>query len=225
MDAFKRKRGALRLRYLLIPAVFCLTLFVSSIRADSVQYTVALDTSAINGTSAQLAFDFISGGSSTNSVTVSGFSTDGTLGTVSPTGGVSGTLPGTVTLTDSSFFNEYLTDITLGTDISFLVSATNNPPASGFFPDAFSLSLLDPLTGLPLFATSDPTGASTLTVLSLDGSATGSLSAYTAPGGQAILTATSTAVPEPSTLLLMANGLAFLLWRCRARPETKTVRY
>jgi hypothetical protein len=214
----KRKRGntGFQIKGLAVLVLFSSMFLVTPARADSI-YTVTLDSSSISGTTAQLAFDFIAGGSPANSVTVSGFSTDGILGASFPTGGVSGTLPGTITLTDSSFFNEYLTDLTLGTNISFLVDATTNAPGPNSFPDAFSFSLLDPFTVFPLFATSDPTGANTLTVLSIDGSAKGSLSAYTAPGGQAVLTATASAVPEPGTLLLMASGLAFLLWRCKGR--------
>jgi hypothetical protein len=218
MKKGKRGNADFRIKGLAVLVLFSSTFLATAATADSL-YTVTVDSSAISGMSAQLAFDFIAGGSSANSVTVSGFSTDGILGASFPTGGVSGTLPGTVALTDSSFFNEYLTDITLGTNISFLLSTTSNAPASGFFPDAFSLSVLDPFTGLPLFATSDPTGANTLTVLSLDGSAKGSLSTYTAPGGEAGVTATAitTQVPEPVTLLLMSSGLAFLLWRRSAR--------
>src|SRR5271154_467342 len=102
--------------------LFCLGALLASTPAfgDSV-YSVDVDTSSLLGTSAQLAFDLIYGGGPSNTVTISDFSTDGTLGTVFPTGLVSGTLPGTVSLTDSSssFFNEYLTGLTLGTTFSF----------------------------------------------------------------------------------------------------------
>src|SRR5580704_613388 len=107
--------------------LLCLGAFLASVsvRADSV-YSVTVDTSAFLGTSAQLAFDLIYGGGPSNTVTVSDFSTDGTLGAVFPSGSVSGTLPGTVTLADSSlsFFNEYLTGLTLGTAFSFALDAT-----------------------------------------------------------------------------------------------------
>jgi hypothetical protein len=216
MNRRKRGNAGPQMRGVAVLILFCSIFLVTPSRADSL-YTVTVDTSSISGISAQLAFDFIAGGSPANSVTLSGFSTNGILGAAVSTGGVSGTLPGTVKLTDSSFFNEYLTGITLGNNISFLVDATTNAPGPNSLPDAFSFSLLNPSTGLPLFATSDPTGANTLTVLSLDGSVKGSLSAYTAPGGQAVLTATPAASPEPPTLLLMASGLAFLLWWCKGR--------
>src|SRR5690348_5894551 len=74
----------------------------------------SIDTSSLSGTSAQLAFDFIDGGPPPNTASVSGFATDGTLGAVSTVGGVVGTLPNTVTLTDSAFFNEYLQALILG---------------------------------------------------------------------------------------------------------------
>jgi len=179
-----------------------------SLRADTM---VTVDTSALNGTSAQIAFDFIDGGSPSNSVTISGFTTDGTLGSNQPpSGGVSGTLPGTVVLTDSCsscLFNEYLRDITLGSTFSFDLSVTTNPPDSMSFPDAFSLFLLDS-TESPLFPTTDPTGSNSLLTLNIDGSAIGDLSIYdssvsTAPA--------NTTVPEPCTLLLMGTGLLLML--------------
>ncbi|MEP7162697.1 MAG: hypothetical protein ABI747_02940, partial [Candidatus Moraniibacteriota bacterium] len=80
--------------------------------ATPIQITV--DTSSFAGTSAALALDLIDGGSPANSVTVSGFSTTGTLGLNSSIGDVTGAFPGSVTLSDTSFFNEYLQNLTLG---------------------------------------------------------------------------------------------------------------
>src|SRR4051812_1745925 len=80
---------------------------------------VSIDTSSIAGTSAQLAFDVADGGAPANSVVISDFTTDGTLGPSSATGGVSGSLPGSVTLNDAAFFSELLTGLILGTTISF----------------------------------------------------------------------------------------------------------
>jgi hypothetical protein len=197
--------------------VCCLTLLLTpaSLFADSM-YSVAVNTSPISGTSAQLAFDFIDGGPPSNTIRVSNFSTDGTLGSNSPTGGVTGTLPGTVTLTDSSFFNEYLTNITLGTSFSFLLDATTNGPT--VLPDAFSLFLLDPVTGFPLFTTTDPTFSNSLLTLNIDGSPQGALTVYSAPGGEVVTTATPvSAVPEPGTLMLMGIAVVCILSRRQLR--------
>ncbi len=170
--------------------------------------SVTVNTAALSSTPAQLAFDFIDGGPPSNSITISGFATDGTLGSATLTGGASGALPGTVTLTDSAFFNEYLTDFTLGNTFSFQLDATNNAPASISLPDAFSLFVLNPTTGLPLINTTDPTGSGSLLTWNIDESTQGSLSVYAAPGGEAVVTAAP--VPLPSSLLLM--GSSFLLF-------------
>jgi hypothetical protein len=198
----------------------CLTLLLtsSSLFGDST-YKVTVGTSLLSGTSAQLAFDFIDGGPPSNAITLSNFATNGTLGSNSPTGGVSGTLPGIVTLTDSSFFNEYLTNMTLGTNFSFLIDATTNGPDPSSIPDAFSLFLFNPVTGLPLFATNDPTGSNALLTLNIDGSSQGALSTYIAPSGEAVVTATpvsTSAVPEPGTVFLLVSGLGFLSYKRRA---------
>ena len=180
---------------------------------DSVE-VVDVNTSPLSGASAQLGFDFIDGGSPSNTITLSDFSTDGTLGGVFPTGGVSGTLPGTVTLTDSFFFNEYLTNITLGNSFSFILDATTSGPDLGSLPDAFSLFLLNPVTGLPLFATTDPTGSDSLLTLNIDGSTLGTLDVFSAPGGESVVTVTRVSVtPEPGTLLLLGSGLALFSLR------------
>jgi len=175
-----------------------------------------VDTSAISGTSAQLAFDFIyGGGPSTNTFTIMDFSTTGTLGSDGPnSGNVAGTLPGDVSLSTNggSFFNEYLTAITLGSNFSFQFDATTNGPGAGSLPDAFSLFILDPTTGMPLFTTTDPTGSGSLLTFNIDGSSQGALSTYSAPGGEASVT---TKTPEPGTLLLVGAGLGFLFLRKR----------
>lgn len=143
--------------------------------AQAVAYKVSNDTSGLSGTVAQLALDFIDGGPSSNSVSVGDFATDGTLGGAVSVGGVAGTLPGAVTLTDSAFFNESLTDITLENTLSFVFTPSANSPDPGSLPDAFTAYLLDVVSGLPLFDTTDPSGASALFQFDIDGSPLGAL--------------------------------------------------
>lgn len=200
------------LKSAVFPALVLLSLLLSPGRlfADST-YLVTINTSSLAGTSADLVFDLINGGSTSNTVTISDFSSDGTLGTVSPTGEVTGTLPGTVTLMDSpsSFFNEYLTDMTLGTTISFLLDATTNGPGSPNL-DALSVFLLDPNTGLPLFSTSDPTYSDSLFTLNIDGTPEGNLGVYTSTVSATAIS--STPVSEPPTGILLVGGLVLLIW-------------
>ena len=180
--------------------------------ALALSYAVNLDTSSLSGTSAQLAFDFIEGGPPSDTTTISAFSTNGTVGSSSTTGGVSGTLPANVTLTDSSFFNEYLQNMTLATNLSFHLDATNNPPNLGSFPDSFSFFLLSQNTGLPLFTTSDPTGSGALFALDLNGTTQGGLAVFSVPNHEVTFSVTSpvTSVPEPSTWLLLGSGVLVL---------------
>jgi hypothetical protein len=196
--------------------LLCLGAFLASVsvRADSV-YSVTVDTSAFLGTSAQLAFDLIYGGGPSNTVTISDFSTDGTLGAVFPSGSVSGTLPGTVTLADSSlsFFNEYLTGLTLGTAFSFALDATTNGPNSLSSPDALSVFLLDPNTGFPLLTTSDPTLSDSLFTLNIDGASEGDLGVYTSAVIATPGSGSPSPVPEPRASILLAGCLALAVCR------------
>lgn len=186
------------------------------VNSYALPYTVSIDTSAYNGTDVQLALDFIDGDILTNSATISEFSTDGVLGASSPFGDVSGDLTSTLILSDGSFFNEFLQDITIGDSISFFLElTTNNSDLSGI-PDSFSLYLLDPLSGLPLFSTNDPTGGDALFAVDITGTESGALNIYhtsvsvTQGSGP-------TPVPEPSTFILLISGLAGLLFMYRRK--------
>jgi hypothetical protein len=178
--------------------------------AQASPVNIALNTSGFTGTSALLAFDLIDGGLPANTVTVFSFSTDGTLGSITLTGDVSGSLPGTVILGDTQFFNEYLQAIVLGTTINFSFNATDNfDPAS--LPDAFSFFLLDAATGLPLYATADPTGANAL--FQYDVGQSDPLHIYSTT-----VTEIPNQAPEPGTSWLFAIGLliAWVATRRRA---------
>jgi len=168
--------------------------------ADIVQ--VNIDTSSLAGITGNLAFDFLDGGPPSNTVNITNFTSDGTLGAATLTGGASGSLPAPVTLTDSSFFNEYLAGFTFGNHISFQVASTDLPPAAGSSPDEFSFYLVDSTNTNSLVTTSDPTGADSLFALGMDGS----VDAYTS--AQVTTTVTPlNPVPEPSYVLLLGMAV------------------
>ena len=182
--------------------------------AHAVSYTITVDTHLLAGTDASIAFDFIDGGLPSNSYVVSGFSTDGALGSGSASGYVVGQLPGTISFGDTSFFNEYMQGIVLGNTFSFTARTSDLPPDAGFSPDAFSLFLFG-TDNLSLVGTSDPTGANALLLHNLgDGSAP---PAYLSD--LVVATVATSMVPESSSLALLAAGLAALasrlLWRRR----------
>jgi hypothetical protein len=170
---------------------------------------VAVDTSALSGTPAYLAFNFINYDPASNSVTIADFFTDGTLGGASTTPGVTGTLlPGPVTLTDADFFNEFLQELTLGSTVSFTLTLTQQAP-SGSPPDSFAFFLLD-ATYFPLFETTDPAGTGALFAVDIDGTASGALFNFAPTDTASGVTWTIepvASVPLPSTAWLIGTGL------------------
>ena len=178
--------------------------------------TISVDTSGLNGSAAQIALDFIGGPSPANTVTITNFLTDGSLGVQTPTGGASGTLPGTVTLNDaSSFFNEQLAGIKLGNYFSFQVDTTNLGPTAGSFPDEFSLLLYDASFN-SLITTSDPTGANAIVTIDLTGGTATTDTIYTSAA--TFGSPSPTAVPEPASIVLFATfaGMILIVQRRRA---------
>jgi hypothetical protein len=191
----------------------------ASALADAI-YDVTMDTSSLSGQDATLAFDFIAGGGTqSNTITISDFTTDGTLGTNGPnSGSVTGSLPGTVTLSNASFFNEFLQGIDLGTSVAFTLDATTNKPTDSSLPDTFSFFVLDPTASYSLLNTTDPTGADSLFTLQIDGSTGGVTGIYSSDPALRVKLETPTSVPEPEELglwltALLGVGLAMRLPR------------
>jgi hypothetical protein len=191
-----------------LTAFWCSVVLVGLLSAASVHATpivIHIDTSSLNGTGSDLAFDLIDGGSPANTLAVSGFASDGTLGAASATGDVTGTLPGVVTLGDTTFFNEYLQNLTLGNSLTFIFDTSGNSAAPTSVPDAFSFFLLDANTSLPLVVTSDPTGANALFLFNIGTSTLPEI--YSSNNVQVTAQAVTNPVPEPNTLVLLVIGL------------------
>ncbi|MBE7157492.1 MAG: NF038129 family PEP-CTERM protein [Rhodospirillales bacterium] len=181
----------------------------------NLSYNVYLNTASLVGNSnGPFSLDVVLGsGSQTpnsdNTVTLSNFVfVNGSLGTISFTsGGVTGTMASTVTLTNSSEDNEFAeTFSNTVTQIQFSVnmtSNTNNP-----FPDQFNVLILD--GGLNNIPTTDPNGGNTLVLANINtGQTLASVQTYqsTATGEAPGVTA---AVPEPGTVASMLAGLGAL---------------
>jgi len=183
---------------------------------------VAVNTTPIEGVAGYLAFDFLGGTPvANNTATISGFTSDATLGAVTPSGDAAGTIfPGPGTLDDTNFFfNEFLQAVTYGTKISFTLDLTTSGSA---IPDNFALYLLDS-TQNP-FPTSDPTGANSLFAINITGLGL-TPDIYTSSSATVTITAGgSTAAPEPGSFWLAALAVLALtpLLKRRLKP-TATV--
>ncbi len=211
-------------------------------RAD-LTWTVSVDTSRLaTNYTGPFALDFELVGSNGNTVTLTGFSFGG--GNAGPTGafltgGASGDLGGSVGLTDSAnFFSDFNQQFTPGTTLTFTVDSTLVPPASGGFPDNFSMLIFsgyDTSNGYNPYAgtggtpipTSDPTGADTFLSLDVNGPGSTTMASFPSTSGDVAVTVTPTSVvPEPSTAGVTLFALAVVgLWRCcRLRSDRRAPR-
>jgi len=159
-----------------------------------------------------LDFQLNSGGGAspaTNSATIDHFSFTGgsaTPGTITTSGAVSGDLGSSVALADdaTNSYNEFFQSFSNGTTaISFdvLTSANANAPT----PDWFAVALLDSSAGNLQLPTNALDGVSLFTVSIGDSN---QASSYTGVGSAAGIT--TSFVPSPATLWLLAPGLAGL---------------
>jgi hypothetical protein len=194
-------------------------------------FTVTLDTSALVGNANApfaLAFVLVDGsglGDANNTVSLTDFAfAGGGPGSVNSNlsqGGQSGSLGSGVSLTDSSFFNAFVSTFTPGSVLSFLVDTTTNVDTgpSGPTPDEFSFSLLEncPVTASTCsnVPTVDPTGADSLLTINID-STNPTIESFASSLTPAPVI-TSTAMPEPPSVLLLSIGLALVgvLYLCR----------
>jgi len=183
--------------------------------ASADTYTVTVATGSITGTSGSLDFQFNPGPFSTQlaNLQILDFTSDGTLaGAPSPflTGDVSGTLPGTVTFDNLGGLNDYFTDFTFGSTLSFEVSlfgpAVTSPDGISTSGSAFAFSMFSDAAGTIPVLTSDTVNGFAATVdVNLDGT--------TMVNNSSSATTVSPVVsaPEPSSILQMELGLAGLL--------------
>jgi hypothetical protein len=191
-------------------------------------FNINIDTTSLATTDVTLAFDFIDGdGPGNNTLQVSNFLTHG--GSFDPTtaigmstGDVSGLLDSAVVMGDLSGFSEFLQPITLGTSFQFQLNTTNQFAAGGILPDEFSFFILDSSGILPLFSTTDGTGADALFALDLTGTGSGNLSVFastsTQPNPPTWSVVPVQAVPEPAAFGLLLVG-GWSVYQSRKRHE------
>jgi hypothetical protein len=193
-------------------------LFICSLSVGATTFNVFMNSTGFSGSSATLAFDFVDGGPPSNSVILGALTSNGTQGSTSTTGSVAGTGPWT--FTDASFFNELLVSFApLGTTMSFSFSTTDNPPAGGSFPDAFTFFVLDSSATFPLITTNAPGGSDALFEFDTTGLGAQGLSVYTPDqSGFSIRVSAPGGAPEPGSLALLAVGLGALAFRKQFKP-------
>ena len=195
--------------------------------AQATTYDAVIISSGLSGP-ATLAFDYIDGGPPDNTVVL-----NAPVGDWSPAAAPSDspplsicadpTCPAPWTFTESvpmnSFYELQLPFSAIGTTLSFSFTTTDNAPQDvSFSPDSFSFFLLNSDTLLPLFPTSDPSGALFLVSIQGIGPCDESLCVY--PPDPAILGFSMTVMPvtpapEPGTLALLVTGFGALFARRR----------
>ena len=184
----------------------------------SAVYDVTVNTTAIQGTSGYLDFQFFPGTQSDlATATVSNFATNGSLGSDTTAFGdytpANPLLPGSFTFTNDVLGDEFWQSLTFGQNISFEVTlagdAFDAPNPSNTSDTSFNISLFTDTTNFTPLLTSDPNGdLATLDIL---------------PGGtvtpaalsQVVSVAASVATPEPSSFVLIALGTAGMLLLAR----------
>jgi opacity protein-like surface antigen len=181
--------------------------------ADALTFHVTVNTSSINGQAGYLDFSLLPSAFDSQLATaeVLNFGTDGTVSANAPflTGDASGMLPGTISLDNATFFNDYFQDFTFGSNISFDLlldgPALDSPNGTASGESAFTFGMYADDGITPLLTTS--TNGEALDVnVNLDGTA--AVTTYPSAPGQPPAVQ---AVPEPASLTLLVGGAFGLL--------------
>ena len=208
-------------RYLLLVVVLGATSI--PVLADTIGYTIAVDTSSAAGQTGYIGFDLSTGRILPIlpvTAVVSGYA-GGALIPGDPfadanTVNVSGSLPGVVTM-DNSAANAFTERILFGNSVSFFVTLSGTGVdllggATSATATDFQLGFFD-LDGNPLFTT-DPLG----NVAVIDVAPNGVVTAEALSNGSGGSDATIAETPEPTSLAMFAcAGMLALAWRVRRR--------
>jgi hypothetical protein len=190
--------------------------------AGASPFLITLDTSPLSGPQT-LVFGLTNFSGASNTVSLSDFGFDGggavaatedcTFGGTFSGLGCSGDLVSGVGLQDLDPTAEFfMQQFFPGASLSFVLTASNN--FSGGFPDQFAMFLCDGT--VTTCYSDDATGAMLLLDLTGGTLSPSSFLLYGA-GLQNLAAPVVTAVPEPSTLLLIGGGLAGVIARAKKR--------
>ncbi len=188
-------------------------LALSATTSHAALYHVSINTAALVGNASgpfSLDFQLNSGDTlSNNTAVISSFTYGGggaAFGAPSAFGGATGDLTlNSISLSDSSAFNEFYQSFTAGSTLDFDLNLSQNVDA-GPTPDGFSFSILDSsLASIPTTGVGD-------TLLTMDINSAGLPAIADGSGTGAFSGISVTAVPEPSAALLgvLACGLGVL---------------
>ena len=179
--------------------VIAVIMLASSSAFASFSYNVAIDTSSLATTAGALDFQFNPGSNTLGdaTATISNFYTDGSLLAAYPTGDVTGTLPTTVVIGNTTGYNDFFQTKTFGSKVSFDLNL------SGKAGSLFSFYIFSNTDGTSAALTKDSANGIAFTIeTNQDGTAT-----VVNNSAQTAITPT----PIPAAIYLLGSGLMGLV--------------
>jgi hypothetical protein len=197
---------------LLFTTALLLVCAASRANADTVTYSVVIDTSSQAGNNGYVDFELNAGTFGAQDITAN--VTDFSGATLNPSDpnndaiGTTGSLPGPLSF-DNQIGNDYFEALEFGNQVSFDVTLSGAGVSAGVSSMSasgtiFQVAFTDSTMSNFLFTT-DPSG----TVAEIQTAADGTLSTTTQPGAQVVQIPVA-ATPEPSTLSLIGLGAGLI---------------